>query len=242
MMGAALVEVSQVPPGQLNELDNEWAQHVRELSYDMEDAVDEFMVRVYRCEPASGNEATIFKKIAQRTVAAMRKFKSRRQISNRIKDIRDLSKELSELRAMYKFSGTSHSTNPRGVDPRVINMYKNKGRELIGIEKANDELLQLLMYPEGSKGLKIISIVGSGGMGKTTLADVVYEQLKVESFDCCAFVSVGRNPNITTTLREMLKQLLHKEYISDMNGERLCKELHESLKGKRYVYITHYVH
>jgi hypothetical protein len=69
MMGAALVEVSQVPPGQLNELDNEWAQHVRELSYDMEDAVDEFMVRVYRCEPASGNEATIFKKIAQRTVA-----------------------------------------------------------------------------------------------------------------------------------------------------------------------------
>lgn len=237
MMDAALVEVSRVPPGQLSDQDNLWAQKVRELSYDMEDAVDAFMVRVRRREHASATDANIFKKIAAKTKDMMKKFKDRHKIYGKINEVKDLSKELCELRTRYKFSSAAQSTNSGGVDPRVINLCKNKGRELVGIEKARDELLRMLKYPEDHKSLKIVSIVGAGGLGKTSLAKVVHDQLKVQFFDCSAFVSVGRNPNITNILREMFEKLKNcSRDMTSWNGERFCDELREFLQGKRYAY------
>ncbi|KAL6654697.1 hypothetical protein ACP70R_008162 [Stipagrostis hirtigluma subsp. patula] len=43
---AALLVVGEVPPEQLTKLVRIWAKDVRELSYDMEDIVDDFLVRV----------------------------------------------------------------------------------------------------------------------------------------------------------------------------------------------------
>ncbi|KAF8746768.1 hypothetical protein HU200_013329 [Digitaria exilis] len=235
MMDAALVDVSKVPPEQLSETDKLWAEHARELSYDMEDAVDAFMVRVDRREPANAANTNIFKKIARKTKDAMKKVKDSHQISDKIKDIKDLSKELAELRAKYTFSGAAHAKTS-DVDPRVINLYQSKGRELVGIEKGKEELLWMLTHPEDDKSLKIVSIVGSGGLGKTTLAQVVHDYLTAQPFDCCAFISVGQNPNITNILREMLDKL-GKTCCSDMTSwslERLYEELHQFLQGKRY--------
>ncbi|TVU35560.1 hypothetical protein EJB05_17456, partial [Eragrostis curvula] len=236
MMDAALVEVSQVPPGQLSETDKLWAEQVRELSYDMEDAVDAFMVRVDRREPANATDANIFKKIIRKTKATLKKVKDRHQISDKIKDIKGLSKELSELRAKYTFSSAAHAVKTVDIDPRVVNLYENKGKGLVGIEKATEELLQMLINPDGQKSLKIVSIVGSGGLGKTTLAQVVHEHLKAQPFDCCAFVSVGRNPNITNIFREMLEKLgiMYSSNMTSWSVERFCEVLHEFLHGKRY--------
>nr|CAB3453119.1 unnamed protein product [Digitaria exilis] len=176
MMDAALVDVSKVPPEQLSETDKLWAEHARELSYDMEDAVDAFMVRVDRREPANAANTNIFKKIARKTKDAMKKVKDSHQISDKIKDIKDLSKELAELRAKYTFSGAAHAKTS-DVDPRVINLYQSKGRELVGIEKGKEELLWMLTHPEDDKSLKIVSIVGSGGLG-TTLSWMTFGKRK----------------------------------------------------------------
>jgi disease resistance protein RPM1 len=166
----------------------------------------------------------------------VKKFKERHQISDKIKDIKNIAKELGDLRARYKFSGSATPKN-NGVDPRVINLYKNEGK-LVGIDEPRDELIRRLTDPKDHKSLKIVSIVGTGGLGKTTLAKLVFDQLKQQSFDCSAFVSVGRNPNITNTLREMLEILSNNCSSSGMtnwSAERFVREVHEFLQSKRYV-------
>lgn len=45
-MHAALHNVGEVPPAQLDEQVKLWARDVREVSYDMEDIIDTFLVRV----------------------------------------------------------------------------------------------------------------------------------------------------------------------------------------------------
>jgi Holliday junction resolvasome RuvABC ATP-dependent DNA helicase subunit len=80
--------------------------------------------------------------------------------------------------------------------------------ELVGIEESREEVIKILM--EGNEVSKeqnkIVSIVGFGGLGKTTLANVVYEKLRSQ-FDCSAFVSVSQTPDMDRLFRDMFYQL-----------------------------------
>jgi thymidylate kinase len=59
---------------------------------------------------------------------------------------------------------------------------------------------------DGQKELKVVSILGQEGLGKTTLAKAVYEDVKGQ-FMCQGFVSVGRPTSVKATLVEILRQV-----------------------------------
>ena len=59
----------------------------------------------------------------------------------------------------------------------------------------------------------MISIVGVGGLGKTTLANVMYQQLK-EQFECIAFVPVSLKPDMKRILSSILRQVSEQSYTS----------------------------
>jgi CO dehydrogenase nickel-insertion accessory protein CooC1 len=56
------------------------------------------------------------------------------------------------------------------------------------------------------KQLKVMAIVGCGGLGKTTLANEVYRNV-AEKFDCKSFISVSQKPEMIGLLNSMLSQL-----------------------------------
>ena len=89
----------------------------------------------------------------------------------------------------------------------VSHLYK-KVCDLVGIDKAVDELMKVLsdgveMFEEN---LKIVSIVGFAGLGKTTLAKALYYKLS-KTYECQGFVPVGQNPNTKKVLRDILLEL-----------------------------------
>ncbi|KAL6840944.1 hypothetical protein ACP4OV_029204 [Aristida adscensionis] len=207
---AALVDVSKVPWHKLQEVDKVWARQLRELSYDMEDAIDVFVLRTARRELAA-DDVNIFKKIGRKAVDIAKNLKGHHQIIDKVKDIKNLSKELADMCAKYRFKNTTiNPTASTSIDPRVLNMYKSEA-ELVGIEDARDEVIRRLTDGGSDRSLKIVSIVGFGGLGKTTLAKTVYDRLKAQ-FDCSAFVPVGRNPILTTVLKKLLVKLDEKGY------------------------------
>lgn len=94
------------------------------------------------------------------------------------------------------------------------------------------------MLREGDDDQKkiIVSIAGFGGLGKTTLARAVYNEIK-QDFDCRAFVSVSRNPDPNKLLKDMLYGL-DKEGHPGANLDdikHLIDLVRESLRKKRYV-------
>nr|QJF45579.1 NBS-LRR-like resistance protein [Oryza glaberrima]QJF45580.1 NBS-LRR-like resistance protein [Oryza glaberrima] len=242
-MHIALERVAKVPR-EMVELDVKlWASNVRELSYAIEDAIDAFVVRV-----AEGSNLVdpinqgFFKRILRKTSDLIKTGKARREIADGICDIKELADEVAKLRARYKFdAAAAAATTPATatVDPRILALYKDI-TELVGIEEARDELIGMLSRPADDDQLNIVSVVGFGGLGKTTLAKLVYDKLKGQ-FDCAAFVSVGQNPDLKKVLTDMIYDLDRQRYISIHNSKMderlLINELRDFLHNKRYIII-----
>ncbi|WVZ96500.1 hypothetical protein U9M48_042132 [Paspalum notatum var. saurae] len=237
---AALTKIGDVPWDELDPQVQLWARDVREASYDMEDIVDEFLVRVDA--PSGPTEKNMFWRLVATIGSLFQKSKDRHKISNLIQDISRKLEEVEARRGRYTVddSITSKSSiHAATIDPRLVNLYK-RVTELVGIEGPRDELIdKLSLGVDGGvfdKKLKIVSVVGAGGLGKTTLAKAVYDHLKPR-FEHGAFIPVGQNPDVKKVFSSVLIDLDKLKYRnSDMlmlDEKQLMDELMEFVKEKR---------
>jgi uridine kinase len=85
---------------------------------------------------------------------------------------------------------------------------------------------------EPSQQARILSIVGCAGLGKTTLANHVYQQIQ-GGFECKAFVSVSQNPHMKDVLMKICSQVGATTDMAD-DEQLLISKLREQLQYKRY--------
>ncbi|CAL4982478.1 unnamed protein product [Urochloa decumbens] len=239
---AALRKVSEVPWDWLDEEVKLWSREVREASYDMEDIIDAFLVRVQGrdcCEHESS-----LKRLCQRMTRLFTKTKARHEISVAIEDIKRHLQEVTERRGRFKVDDVvARPVTSSTIDPRLAAMYTEVSR-LVGIDKSSGELISMLQRGEdvsNNTKMKIVSVFGSGGLGKTTLAKTVYDKLK-GAYDCWAFVPVGRNPDLKKIFKDILIELDKKRYLpfstAVLDERQLIDELRDFfLEKKRYFLV-----
>jgi hypothetical protein len=161
--------------------------------------------------------------------------------------------EASQRHERYKLDnsdnhGEAHvrrvgSTSMVEVDPRLPALYVGADW-LVGIDGPREEIVELLMGDDKIAGdrqakrqpPKVVSILGFGGLGKTTLAMQVYSKIKWQ-FSCSAFVSVSRNPNAKKILTDMLRQVGSNVDLPTDAKQQLIEHLRLHLGDKRYVYL-----
>ncbi|KAF8645092.1 hypothetical protein HU200_066208 [Digitaria exilis] len=226
---ATLRKVAAVPWDQLDEHVKIWADELREKSYDMEDVLDTFLVRVEGPVPSGKKMDSLF--------TLFSKAKARHDIAGAIEDIMKQLKEVDERRARYKLDDVvAKAAATSRIDPRLVAM-NNEVNKLIGIDKSSGELSRMLS-PVGNDSngkIKIVSVVGVGGLGKTTLAQVVYDKLN-PNFGCRAFVPVGRDRDVKTVLRDILIDLDNKYMdvkYNILDERQLIKQLKDFLRSNR---------
>ncbi|CAL5090184.1 unnamed protein product [Urochloa decumbens] len=189
---------------------------VRELAYDMEDCVD-----IYT---RSANKAGFLHDL--KTLGA------RYETAKLIKDLKARVEQLGNRQNLF----IQLPERPRvvHVDPRIQALYTDAAN-LPGIDGPRQELVELLH--DGAPQLKVVSIVGFGGIGKTTLANRVYKAIQGQ-YDHTAFVSVSRFPNFAKILLDMLQQFGPYKYISSLDDENKGISLIlELLQDKRYLIV-----
>jgi predicted AAA+ superfamily ATPase len=237
-MRAALQRVAVVPRDQLDEEVRLWAGDVRELSYDTEDVVDSLLVRVKGS--GAGADMDGLKEIVGKMKMLFKKGKARRQIATAIKDIKDQVQGVAARHDRYKADGVfvnlAAATKITAVDPLLVALYEDRQR-IVGIDNTRDELIEKLCLTDASKQPKILSIVGFGGLGKTTLAKAVYDEIRLK-FDCAAFVSVSRSPDLKKVFKDLLFEVDYEKYKSlsgaTLDERQLIDQLQKSLGTKRY--------
>jgi len=223
--------------------DKFWMNEVRELSYDMEDAIDDFMQSIGdKDEKPDG-----FIDKIKNSLGMLGKMKARRQIGKEIQDLKKQIKEVGDRNARYRAGVAISNSKNATVDPRALVIFEHASK-LVGIDEPKAEIIKLLMQADvrvpvqqqqQQQQPKIVSIVGSGGMGKTTLANQVYQKIKGD-YNCQAFVSVSRNPNMMNILRTILSEVAKKDYGDTEVGsiQQLITRITDFLADKRYFVVV----
>ncbi|CAN6696600.1 unnamed protein product [Malus baccata var. baccata] len=210
-----------------------WLDELKHAVIDTEDLVDEIDTEVSRCKAKDQTKKTQVWNFP----STSRKRFNYKGMNGRIKvlfnKLEDLANQIDILRLREGVVGgkVSRRTPTTSVVEDGFCTYGRDGDK----EKLKD--LLLLSDNESSSNFSVVPIVGMGGVGKTTLAQLLYndEQVK-EHFDTHAWVCVSEQYDALRVIKTLTEEITKKACdILEMNY--LEVQLREQLRGKRFLLV-----
>ncbi|PON33296.1 LOW QUALITY PROTEIN: NB-ARC domain, LRR domain containing protein [Trema orientale] len=109
--------------------------------------------------------------------------------------------------------------------------------DVIGRSSDKEKVVFPLMYPENVQHVSVVSIVGIGGLGKTTLAKLVFNDDRVIGrFELTIWVCVSDYFDLKLLMVNIIKSV-SGENCSDLDPDRLQMHLRQKLDGKKFLLV-----
>nr|KJB46342.1 hypothetical protein B456_007G361400 [Gossypium raimondii] len=217
-----------------------WLEDLQDLAYDVDDILDEFAYEELRLNlqdtQAQARPSKIQKLI--RSIFTPTSFQFKNSMIPKVKEITDRLTCLTTRRSSLGLSEIlSQAVTSKGKQPRLQPTSVLDGVvEYVGRHKEKTEMIEFLKG-DNSNGVSVLSIVGMGGMGKTTLAQLVYNDATInESFDLRAWVCVSDNFDAIAITKAILESITSKS-IDYSNLDLLQVKLKKKLSGKRFLLV-----
>ncbi|XBJ28092.1 hypothetical protein VPH35_005248 [Triticum aestivum] len=229
-MNAALEKMELMD--ELDPVSRDWRDHVREMSYDMENCIDDF-IRQF-----GGGHARLG--FITKTARRLKMLGQRHRIADRMEELKVLALEANNRRIRYKIDECNCNFGSATIDPRMSTIYV-EAADLVGTDGPMKELINLLTSTEEKK-LKVVSIMGFGGLGKTTLAKQVYDEIGGQ-YDCTVFVPVSQRPNMTGFMTGLLYRICVQLNLQMERSSPACElqdiinDLEKHLTHRRYLIV-----
>lgn len=216
-----------------------WVRQVREISYDVEDVLETYLLRF-----APHRHAGIGGRL-KRLYASVKNLRARHGVASEIKALRlraeNASKTYRDVYAAVLGSSLAGVTSDVGFDGRGDALLLEEA-DVVGIESPKMKLMGWISSADYI--VKVVSVVGMAGLGKTTLVRKVYNDPSVkENFDHHAWITVSEAYKVESLLLDTIKQLLQEVEqplppgLETMNVDGMREFIYSFFQNKKYVIV-----
>ncbi|KAK9141271.1 hypothetical protein Scep_010952 [Stephania cephalantha] len=208
---------------------NKWVSSIREIAYDAEDILETFIMK-----KARQRRRKFLKRYCSYIISDL---KLRYKFGKDVGWIKDRLRGISEDRAYYRIQNEG-----RGQELLLPRLHEQRRSspllgdiDIVGLEK--DVGVMETRLSSGDQGLEVISIVGMGGLGKTTLAKMVYNgDVAMSHFAFRAWVCVSQHYNTRELLIEIEKQAVVRTG-EEMTEAFVEERVYHFLSKQRYLIV-----
>ncbi|KAL8139352.1 hypothetical protein V2J09_005373 [Rumex salicifolius] len=218
----------------------DWIKRVRDVLYDADDLFDEVATDEMLRKQIEENK--LKKEVCSCfTSSSLNPFTISRNsvVAKKVKDIRksldEISKDMRDFQIVECRNESPIGGMRQGQDPGLLFIDSEK---VIGRDKDKKAILEMLVA-ESSTDVSVIVVVGIGGMGKTTLAQLVYKDDEVQRtfgeskwFVCISDTSVDKE-----VIGKICQSTCGVEKYEDLSIIDLQNRIREKMKGRKFLLV-----
>ncbi|XP_030494430.2 putative disease resistance protein RGA4 [Cannabis sativa] len=219
-----------------------WLCHLKDVFHDAVDVLDEFECELLRRQVVK-QYASFGRKVC-RFFSRSNPLVYRFSVVHRVKEIRQQLDEIAKNMETFHLIKTQLNVqqNSLVLENRVMTHSFINPSDFIGRDREKEKILDMILMDDHKieNQIPVVSIMGIGGLGKTTLIKSVFNDGKIdEKFDLKIWVCVSLDFDVSTLVKDVIMSATNNEAeISKLtNLEQLQRSLSETLKDKKFLLV-----
>lgn len=215
-----------------------WLKRLEDAVYDADDLLDHVSTKALQAKVMAGPGNKHMAKLKQVSTF----FSTSNQLVFRWKmvhRINSVNKKLDVVAA----DRTRFNLADRPADTAIVTRIREQTHsfvlqeEVIGRDDDKAVILEQLLSAKIKDNVSVIPIVGIGGLGKTTLAQLVFNDHKVQQhFELRMWVCVSNAFDVKLIVKKIIESACNKS-LANLEMDQLQKDLRQEINGKRYLLV-----
>uniref|UniRef100_A0A803N5G6 Uncharacterized protein n=1 Tax=Chenopodium quinoa TaxID=63459 RepID=A0A803N5G6_CHEQI len=208
-----------------------WLQELKDVVYEADDLVDEFVTLAEQKQLLKEDDVSLSKK-------ARHFFSNSNPLGIALKmsrGVKKIKKKLGAIAYNDQFRFKLDHEPIRKRRPETCSYVD--ATDIIGREDDLEIITSMLLDSDVQRDVSFLTIVGMGGLGKTALTQLVYNDESVKSaFPLRLWACVSDHDQNQLDVKEIVGKILGENH-QDSTMDRVQHKLREKLAGKRFLLV-----
>ncbi|GMI79133.1 hypothetical protein like AT3G14470 [Hibiscus trionum] len=219
-----------------------WLDKFKDVSYDMEDVLDDWETAVLRLQ-THGVESTSSVSVRKWKVCPFiscfstgSQIVKRYDIATKIKEINEELDQIVNDKVRFELIKKEAKQHKQRLETTSFVDVS----ELIGRDAVKEDIISILLCEERNQTLPTITIVGMGGTGKTALAQLIYNDSRIQAHFSKTIWICASNPFDQTQIARAILADLDLDALVSLNTptlQNILRIIAEKLKAIKFLFV-----
>ncbi|XP_075643866.1 putative disease resistance protein RGA1 [Castanea sativa] len=212
----------------------DWLEKLKDAVYEADDLLGEFYTEANTEALRQGGMSENIAKKVRGFFSTSNPLVFRQEMSGKINAMKQKLNAIAEDRKLFHLK-EYHAEPHVSMDREETHSFV-LDEKVIGREDDKEAIIKLLLEPNDEENVSIISIVGIGGLGKTTLAQFVYNDKNIkEHFELKMWICISNVFDVKMIIQKIISATGMEPV--DHSMDKLQDQLRKIINQKKYLLV-----